>query len=228
MTARPARSPIHAPALLLALLTTLLAPVTGARASGQRIMCQGRVLSQAGQGMADWPVILIGTSRYLEIGKHTSGGEVATLARTSTDENGYYSIDIPRERRYHYYFLRFADSSKLDPVKYSIPDDVEISAEARRGRLAQVDLTVRLHPDWPEVERRIAEAGGVDTPKGKILRKLGLPEKSVMDRSSGEEEWWYFTKGVLYTFRGSEPTGTRNFEPVSPPPGGAGSTGEGR
>jgi len=178
--------------------------------------------------MADWPVILIGTSRYLEIGKHTSGGDVATITRTTTDGNGYYSIDIPRGRRYHYYFLRFADSATLDPVKYRIPADVEISAEARRGRVAQVDMTVRLHPDWPEVEKRIAQAGGAETPKGRILRKLGLPEKSVVDKTSGEEEWWYFTKGVLYTFRGSEPTGSRNFEPVPAPHGGSGSTGEGR
>jgi len=228
---RPAsvRTRLHANPLLLAVVSLAFLSSAWAATGEKRITCQGRVVSEGGEALAGWPVSLIGTSRYVEIGKHTSGGDVATIVGVVTDENGYYAIDIPRQRRYHFYFLRFVDPATLDTVKYRVPADVEITAEARRNRVAAVDVTIGMNPDWPEVQSRIARAGGVETPKGKILRTLGLPEKSVTDGDSGEEEWWYFTKGILYTFRGAEPVGTRHFEPVAAPKnGGAGPAGEGR
>jgi hypothetical protein len=206
----------------LAILAVVLAgsDLRALSLTGERhIVVQGRIMSASGEAMPGWPVQLIATQRYLELSRHTSGGAVATLARAVTDESGYYSIDIPRDRRYQFWFLRFADPERLDTVKYLPPEDHEITAMARRGRVASVQTTIRLHPDWPEVERRVAEAGGPSTEKGRILLTLGLPEKAVPAASSGSgpEEWWYFTKGILYTFHGGGPSGARRFEPVRPP-----------
>lgn len=187
---------------------------------GKRIVVQGRILSSSGEGMAGWPVQLIATQRYLELSRHTSGGAVSAMARAVTDAGGFYSIDVPRDRHYQFWFLRFVDPAQLDTVKYLPPEDQEITAMVRRGRVAAVETTIRTHPDWPELERRIEGAGGPSTEKGRILRTLGLPEKTVPGAPSGpaaQEEWWYFTKGILYMFRGAEPAGTRRFEPVKPP-----------
>ncbi|HKY31603.1 MAG TPA: hypothetical protein VJV23_03620 [Candidatus Polarisedimenticolia bacterium] len=201
----------------LALLAILAAAATPAGAAGVRVTAQGRVLGPDGSPMAGWPVQLIGTQRYLEFKQRTSGGAVATVARTATDANGYYSIDVPRQRRFQFWFLRFHDAAHLDTIKYLPPADVEITADVRRDRAARVETAVRHHPDWEEVERRVAAAGGESTQRGNILRTLGLPEKSSRDEVSGVEEWWYFTKGIVYTFRGGEPVGSRRFEPVTPP-----------
>lgn len=195
--------------------------VPGALAVQKRVVVQGRVMSPLGQGMAGWPVALIGTQRYIEFSRYTSGGQVSTLASGTTDENGYFSFDLPRARGYQFWFVRFADRQHLDPVRYVIPDDVEITQDVRRGKVAQVQMTIKDHPDWPEVERLISEAGGESTQRGGILRTLGLPEKRSVNDVTGEEEWWYFTRGVLYTFKDGEPTGSRRFEPVAPPPSGA-------
>jgi len=196
--------------------------------AARRLVVQGRVTSPSGSAMAGWPVSLIGTQRYIEFSRYSSGGQVATLASGTTDENGYFSFDLPKARGFQYWFVRFADKEHLDPVRYRTPDDVEVTTDVRRGRVAQVQMTIKDHPDWAEVERLISEAGGESTQRGGILRTLGLPEKRSRSESTGEEEWWYFTKGVLYTFRDGQPSGIRHFEPVAPPPAGAASGGASR
>ena len=218
-----ARAPVLAlAALAAALLLASAADATPALAAAKHVAAQGRVLDPAGGGMPGWPVVLIGTQRYIELKRFSSGGSVATLTRATTDANGYFSIDVPKDRHYQFWFLRFAEPG-LDTVKYLPPEDVEITTDVRRDRVASVEKTIRLHPDWPEVERRVAEAGGETTEKGKILRALGLPEKNVKDEAAGTEEWWYFTRGILYTFSGNQAANERRFEPVKPPPAGGAS-----
>jgi len=186
----------------------------------KRVVVNGRVLSSSGAGMPGWPVSLLATQRYIEISSYTSGGKVTEVAATSTDANGYFSFDVPRKRGYHFLFVRLSDPERLDTVRYLKPEDIEITAQVRRGGLATVEATIQDHPDWPEVDRRIREEGGDLTPRGRILRSLGLPEK-VSRSEAGEDEWWYFTRGVVYLFRGAEAVGSRRFDPVVPPGGGA-------
>lgn len=214
---------LAAVALALAVSAVFILSGSDAAAAGKRVAAQGRVLTASGEGMPGWPVVLIGTQRYIELKRFSSGGGVAILTRATTDASGYFSIDVPKDRHYQFWFLRFAEQGGLDPVKYRTPEDVEITADVRRDRVATVQKTIQLNPAWPEVERRVAEAGGESSEKGKILRALGLPEKSVKDDVAGTEEWWYFTKGILYTFSGTQPVSERHFAPVAPPPGGGAS-----
>lgn len=202
-------------ASIASMLTVFLMALafSGAAAAADRIRIQGRVLDENGEGIAGWPVILIGTQRLLEIGRFTSGGDVEAVASVSTDRSGYFSIDVQRRRGLHYWFLRFVSRDQFDPVKYLPPQDIEITKNARKGRLIEVGTTVRFHPDWAEVTRRVADVGGGDTPKGEILLTLGLPEK-VVTKEPGVEEWWYFESGVVYTFNGTEEMSTRRFDPV--------------
>jgi hypothetical protein len=199
-------------------LMALLAPPVHAE---KRVVVNGRVLAESGQGMPSWPVSLLATSRYVEISSYTSGGKVTEVAATATDANGYFTFDVARKRGYHFLFLRLSDPARLDTVKYLKPADIEITAQVRRGGLANVEAIIKTHPDWPEVDRRIKDAGGELTPRGRILRSIGLPEK-IAQSEMGEEEWWYFTRGVVYLFRGAEAVGSRRFDPVVPP--GAAST----
>ena len=212
------RAPIARGLFLAALVLAVSSSSGFGAATEKRIVVQGRVVAADGTALADWPVQVIGTQRYIELNRHTSGGQVSTVGRTTTDENGYFSFDLPREGPWHYFFVRPIDQAHLDPVRWLVPDDVEVTNDIRRGRVAQVQATIRPHPDWPEVERQIAGSGGETTQRGRILRTLGLPEKVVHDPATGEEEWWYFTHGILYTFQKGQPTGSRRFEPVAPPP----------
>ena len=187
-------------------------------ASARALRAQGRVVDETGTGKGDWPVSLIATQRFVELKRFHSGGEVTVVAQTRTDAQGYFRFDLERARGYHYWFLRFTDPSHLDPVVWLPTADIEITRDAKRDRPASVDVRVRHHPDWPEVERQIVQAGGEATSRGKILRTLGLPEKDSLDPVTGDQEWWYFTKGVMYTLRGGIPSGLHRFDPVLPPP----------
>lgn len=188
----------------------------------RHIIVQGQVMGPDGKGMGGWPVALIGTQRYLEFSHRTAGGNISTLARSVTDAAGYFAIDVPRERKYHFWFLRYADPAHLDTVKHVAPPDQEITTLVRGGRVAIVQATVQFHPQWQELVRLVSESGGAAGEKGRILLALGLPEKRATGAAvepDVDEEWWYFTKGVVYSFRGSEPITLRRFEPVKPPAG---------
>lgn len=210
------------------LTLVLMAPVfPGVASAADHIRIQGRVLDENGEGIADWPVTLIGTQRTLEFKRFSSGGDVQTVASVTTDRSGYFSIDAEKKRGLQYWFLRFVSLDAFDPVKYLPPQDIEITKDARKGRLVEASTTVRFHPDWSEVLRRVTELGGGGTPKGEILLTLGLPEKIVTE-DPGVEEWWYFEHGVVYTFNGAEEMSTRRFEAVRPPSESGGSGTEGR
>jgi len=187
-------------------------------ASSRALRAQGRIVDDTGVGKGDWPVSLIATQRFVELKRFHSGGSVTVVAQTRTDAQGYYRFDLERARGYHYWFLRFVDPAHLDPVVWLPPPDIEITRDAKRDRPASVDVQLRHHPDWAEVERQIAQTGGETTSRGRILRTLGLPEKDSLDPVTGDQEWWYFTKGVMYTFRGGISSGSHRFDPVLPPP----------
>ena len=211
-----------------ACMSALLAIPAGSPAAAEkRVTVQGRVTTGDGVGLEGWPVSLIGTQRYIEFSKYTSGGDVLRAGETRTDVNGYFTIDVPKARGFQFWFVRFLDPATFDAVKYQPPADVEITADARRGRVSRIDTTIRFQKDWSELLQRISEAGGEGTARGKILRTLGLPEKVVAEQatvqgnlgSPGNEEWWYFTRGIVYQFRDGTPTGSRRFEPVVPAAG---------
>ena len=220
MVARTASMTVLSTLAVMA-MAVMLDPGPTARTE-RRVIVQGQVLGPEGQGMAGWPVALIGTQRFLEFNHRTTGGGIATVARAVTDASGYFSIDVPRERKYQFWFLRYADPAHLDPVKYVAPQDNEITTLIRGGRVATVRATVLFHPDWLKVERLVSESGGAASERGRILLKLGLPEKIARGPAAEpgvDEEWWYFTKGVVYSFRGPDPISLRRFEPVKAPAG---------
>ncbi len=210
------KSPRRAlPAVLGALLTFLLfgpAPEAGV----PTIHVQGRVLSPDGHGVPGQSVRLFKTRRSLALGRFSSGGQIAEAARATTDEHGFYEIRIRKDRAFDDYFLRFYDLSTFDSVRYRLPGDREITREIRRGGTLRIDVTLAWHDGWPEVRSRLEEVGE-DSPRGRILLAMGLPESEKRaDGPSGlRDEWWYYSRGVVYFFRGREAAGSRRFEPVS-------------
>lgn len=201
--------------MLVAALAALAAPAWSAQ---RRIQVQGRILSPEGRGIAGQTVKLYKTRRGLSVGKFSSGGQIAEAARASTDESGYYEIDVPRDRAYDNFFLRFHDPETFDAVRYEAPPDREITLDLKAGEPLRVDVSLRYAPEWEAVSRRLGEVGE-DSPRGRILLSLGLPEKE--ERGVGpdgpRDEWWYFSRGVVYFFKDGEPAGFRRFEPVTAP-----------
>lgn len=211
------RTNLRAVALVALTLASTLALAGAVRAAERMIHVQGRVVDPSGQGVAGSPVRLFKTRRSLDLGRFSSGGQVTEATRTLTDENGYFEIEIPRDRTYDDYFLRFHDAGSFDRVKYMLPDDREITRELRRGSPLILEQTLQYHPQWEEVQDRIRSVGA-DSPRGRILRSMGIPEREMMGTGPDgpRTEWWYHTRGVVYFFRDGEAAGYRRFEPVKP------------
>jgi len=205
------------PSRAAAALVTLALAAGGpaAQAAGRSVRVQGRILDPDGRGVAGQTVRIFKTRRGITLPKFSSGGQVAEAARAATDENGFYEISVARDRSFDDYFLRFYDPVGFDVVRFALPPDREITSDLKRGETLHVDLTLSLNPDWPEVGRRLEELGE-DSPKGRILRSLGLPEREApgVGPDGPREEWWYHSRGVVYFFRDGRPAGSRRFEPV--------------
>jgi len=178
---------------------------------------QGRIIDQEGRGAPGQSVRLIQTRRQISLGRMQSGGQVAEAGRVVTDAEGFYHLSVPRDRSFDAFYLRFYDPNGFDSVEYRIPADREITHELRHQGTLRIDLTLERSPTWAEVSSRIG-AMGADTPKGKILRALGLPEREGQGTGPDgpREEWWYYERGVVYFFRDGLPAGSRRFDPVTP------------
>jgi hypothetical protein len=213
MPAPPGRFVGAAGGFLLALVLT--APT--AAAAERMIDVQGRITDEGGRGAPGQSVRLFKTRRQISLGRMQSGGQVAEAARVTTDAEGFYHLTIPRDRSFDAYFLRFFDPNAFDSVEYRLPPDREITHDLKHRGTLRVDVTLELNPSWAEVSRRI-EALGAESPKGKILRALGPPEREGPGAGPDgpREEWWYYERGVVYFFRDGTPAGSRRFDPVTP------------
>jgi hypothetical protein len=200
---------------VLAVLVPLLFSGPWTEAGVPAIHVQGRILSPDGHGLAGQAVRLFKTRRSLALGKFSSGGQIAEATRTTTDEHGFYEIRIQKDRAFDDYFLRFYDLSRFDTVRYRLPEDREITKEIRRGGTLRIDMTLAWHDAWPEVESRLEDVGA-DSPRGRILLALGLPEseKRADGPAGPRDEWWYHSRGIVYYFKGRDAAGFRRFEPV--------------
>lgn len=198
-------------------LALLFAGAAASIAAERKIQVMGRITGPDGNGIAGMSVRLFKTRRAIELPKFTSGGQIAEAARVSTDDSGYYEIHVPRDRAFDNYYVRFYDPATFDAVRYALPADREITKDLKRGEGLTIDVQIATRPEWPEVERRIEQLGA-DSPKGKVLRALGIPEHEMMGTGPDgpREEWWYHTRGVVYFFHDGKAAGMRHFEPLAP------------
>lgn len=132
-----------------------------------------------------------------------------------TDAEGFFEIRIPRDRAYDHYFIRFYDPVSFDQVRYQLPADREITRDLRRRELLQLQVELRWQDSWPDVQRRVMEVGE-DSPEGKVLLSMGMPEREKTARGPDglRQEWWYHSRGIVYFFAGGRAAGFRKFDPV--------------
>jgi len=214
---RPA-APSARPGLAAGVFLLALVVAGPPAASAERMIeVRGRITDPEGRGAPGQSVRLFKTRREISLGRMQSGGQIAEAARVATDADGFYHLSIPRDRSFDAFYLRFYDPNSFDSVEYRIPTDREITHDLKRQGTLRIDLTLERSSSWAEVSRRI-EALGADSPKGKILRALGQPEREGQGAGPDgpREEWWYYERGVVYFFRNGLPSGSRRFDPVTP------------
>lgn len=198
--------------LVTALLSAAVAGCATATVREARVV-SGRVTDEAGRAVANSPVVVV--ARQLDLTIRLSYVEVSRQElKTTTDAQGRFRLEFVPERLGNNFFLFFYGDG-FDGVQYRRPESLDVTQRLDREREVRIDQVLRFHPDWPEVQRLLLEVGA-DSERGRILRRLGLPEKREVFRAAGEETetWWYYAKGVSYKFAGGALAGTYQFEPI--------------
>ncbi|MCU0230044.1 MAG: hypothetical protein MUC67_01575 [Acidobacteria bacterium] len=123
------------------------------------------------------------------------------VASAVTDAAGFYSLALAETDLEGTLWLRCGDPAKWDAVRFAPPAEYEVSSRIRRGRTAIFNCVPGDAPGWPELAREINQAGGLKSPRGKVLRARGLPPETVT-LVDGTVEWRY--PNAVYRFRGAE------------------------
>lgn len=175
----------------------------------------GQVADESGQPVANTPVIILGRSLDLVTTKMQYQERERREIRGTTDAQGRYRFEFVPATLGNNFFLFFYDKTGFDRVKYRRPSPLDITPLLERDRTVRVNQVLQFSPSWPEVQRQIAFYG-LESERGQILRKHGLPEKRDLSRTTSAESevWWYYADGVSYWFSGGKLTKTDQFTPI--------------
>lgn len=181
------------------------------------VSIRGTILDSSGKPLSGYPVRLIKTKTTLNLLHFSTGSQQVEYGRTETDAEGRFELKVLADPKFDYFYLRFYDPKTFDPVRYSVPADLNITKSFKSRPEVLADAVIHDHPDWSKVESMLAEFGAQSN-RGKILRSLGLPERrETFADSPGKETWWYYAKGLCYQLQGDQVLRLRNFDPVLPP-----------
>ena len=172
----------------------------------------GAVSDVSGAAVPAATVRILKTRRVRVLGAAPDADQAVEEARGRADAQGRYSIDIPVDHAFPFWFVRFYDARSFDAVKYRLPPDTDISRQVRAGATIVASAVLQFHPDWPQV-KALVEQYGAASRRGQILRSLGLPARRQA-QDGGTETWEYPAAGVAYLLDGDRVVETRRFEPA--------------
>jgi len=177
---------------------------------------RGAVSDASGAAVPAATVRILKTRRVRVLGAAPDADQAVEEARGRTDAQGRYSIDIPVDHAFPFWFVRFYDVKSFDGVKYRRPADTDISRQVRAGTTIEASAVLQFHPDWPQV-KALVEQYGAASRRGQILRSLGLPTRRA-PQEGGLETWEYPAAGVAYLLDGDRVVETRRTEPAPAAP----------
>jgi len=204
-------SALWAGGLVAATLLTAAAQLHAAADRGAALTIRGEVSDASGAAVPAATIRVLKTRRVKVLGAAPDADQEVEEARTRTDAQGRYSIDIAVDHAFPFWFVRFYDVKTFDAVKYRLPVDADISRKVSAGAIVEASAVLQFHSDWPQV-KALVEQFGAASRRGQILRSLGLPTRRV-PKDGGLETWEYPAAGVAYLLDGDRVVETRRFEP---------------
>ncbi len=206
---------MRAPRLLIASILAFLVVGCATVEIRETRVVEGRVVDDAGAGVASTPVVVLGRSLTLVKSRFEYEQTAQQQARVLTDAEGRYRLEFIPSTIGNNFYLFFHDRTGFDAVRYRKPEPIDITDLLRRERRLLINQVLQSSAVWPEIERQIGFYGA-DSDRGRILRRHGLPDKREASRGQGgpdAEVWWFYGDGVSYWFSGDQLIRTHTFEP---------------
>jgi hypothetical protein len=194
-------------------------PPIALAAPAATVTIRGTIADASGTPLPGQVVRVLKTRRLRSVSAPRSTSQEVEEARTRTDAEGRFSIEIQQDNAFPFWYLRFYDPKVFDVVKYVLPADVEISRMVESGGPVEIGAVLKTQRDWPKVKALVDEYGAASS-RGQILRSLGLPS-SRTTAENGREIWVYDAAGVTYVLQGDTVAETRHQAPTAAPPGDA-------
>jgi len=194
---------------------SLAVPAAAGWGKARQLVVRGQVTDERGTGVEGTAVRVIATRRVVKFLTVESRPAEKELGSTISGPNGFYELSVPKVRDYDFYFLRFFDGEQFDSVRFATPPDIEITQQIKKRRPVIQDIHLPRAAGWDAVTR-LVDLYGAESTRGKIVRQLGVPERTERDTAAGHPEreiWWYDRAGVAYVIEDGEVLERKLFQP---------------
>jgi hypothetical protein len=182
---------------------------------GEPRVVSGRVTDEAGQAVSGTPVLLVVRDLEFVPTQHAYREIARQDLTTVTDTQGRYRFEFVPRKLGNDFHLFFHAERGFDSARFQRAEPVGLNSRLAREGAVTVNHILKLRPDWAAAERLIAEVGA-GSPRGRILRQYGYPEKIERLKAMNVETevWWYYARGISFKFSDGEFRGQSNFEPI--------------
>jgi len=152
---------------------------------------KGTISDETGKGIANAPIRFVMKKTKFDIKTFENKVIDTKVEVFKTDEKGFFSFNPEIDSYFNVFSLEFKGKG-FDYAKYLVPNPEDITSKVKKGETVVVNRTYKIHPDWLKVQIAI-EGYDENSPKYKILRKYGFPDKRDIFKDG--EKWYYFTLG---------------------------------
>jgi hypothetical protein len=152
---------------------------------------KGTVFDETGKGIANAPVRFVMKKTKFDIKTFENKVIDTKIKVFKTDKKGFFKFEPEVDSYFNVFVLEF-NGENFDYAKYIVPSPEDITSKIKNKEAIVVNRTYKTHPDWLKLQIAI-EGYAKTSPKYKILRKYGFPDKR--DLFDNGEKWYYFNLG---------------------------------
>jgi len=204
-------------------LTLLIIASFGAQALfaevGQKVLVSGKVIDYVGKPVENYYINFIVEREVIDLSNFKKSISKRKVFTTQTDRDGVFFFTWNTDNYFNKFYLEYYVKDNFDDARFIPPKEnlEDVSRSVAKGRNYEGKLVLTYHKDWFRVKSMI-DLFGIESDKGKMLRKWGLYERETKDDISDViyTFWWYYSKGKAFKFKENRLVKEFTYSPLRP------------